>query len=222
MPRTACNAAATRSICPTAMDPLISVADSCTQPAALQLASAMALATQEHLHQPRKVSGSAYLSHPMLAAGMVMKAGGTVRAAQIALLHDVVEEGGEGALARLRASFSSSICTAVALMTPPAQDAKLPWEQRKEQSIARMQAVHDRDVAMAFAADKAATLLELELDCQHFGTAKVMGKLRGGPEQLLWYYQACWHALFDKINDPMCSLLKTHVEWLRQRALAWP
>lgn len=191
-------------------------------PPANELAKAMGLTAEFQLLKPRKVSRASYLSHSVLASGMVLKANGTVRGAIIALLHDVVEEGGEIALAALQGQFSESVCTAVALMTPPVADARLGWQERKQRGLDRMRVVTDLDVAMAFAADKVATLHELELDCQHYGSFAVMSKLRGGCEELLWYYQSCWHALAKKLTPRMESLLKMHVEWLRRRVKSYP
>ena len=48
------------------------------------LAKAMGLASQTHGPYPRKISGTTYLSHPILAAGITLKTGGTPRAATIA------------------------------------------------------------------------------------------------------------------------------------------
>lgn len=191
-------------------------------PPAEELAKAMRLTAEFQLLKPRKVSRASYLSHSVVASGLVLKANGSVRGAIIALLHDVVEEGGETALAALQGQFSESVCTAVAQMTPPLTDARLKWQERKERGLDRMRAIADLDVAMAFAADKAATLIELELDCQHFGSFAVINKLRGGCEKSLWYYQSCGHALATKLTPRMESLLKMHIECLRRRVKDYP
>jgi len=207
--------------------PALVTADSCGDlgetPPAFLLANAMALATEVHLHQLRKIAASSYLSHPMLTAGIVLKTGGTLRATTIALLHDVFEEGGPSALNLLRKRFSKSIVDAVISMTPPPTDLLLPWVPRKEQSLSRIRqaCALDVDVACAFGADKAATLWELELDCQHLGDVAVFSRMKR-PQEMLWYYQSCWQVLAaSEINQSMLSLLGCHVQWLRQRVDAY-
>lgn len=187
------------------------------QPAAQQLAKAFELSADIHLLDGRKISCSSYLSHVTTAAGLTLKAKGSVRATLITILHDVVEEGGGVALQRLHQEFSPSIVSAVMQMTPPESDKRLSWAKRKEQALLRMRLTDDRDVAMAFAADKAATLMELDLDCEQFGTLNVLCKLRGGCDELLWYYQGCWHALVSRLTPRMNHLLRLQVDRLRSR-----
>jgi propanediol dehydratase large subunit len=92
----------------------------------------------------------------------------------------------------------------------------MDWKHRKLASLQRMAAASDSDIAMAFAGDKAATLLELEWDCAHIGHSMVLKGLRDG-DQLLWYYRSCVNALSNKVPQAMRSVLQQKLTWLNAR-----
>jgi (p)ppGpp synthase/HD superfamily hydrolase len=182
-------------------------------------AQSVRLATEVHLYQMRKVSGHSYVSHALLAAGMTVQAGGTVRAACIAVLHDVIEEGGAEALRELQHRFPASIVDAVQAMTPNPEKKNMPYEQRKKINIEHMRsaAQEDTDVAMAYAAEKCATLWELKQDFSLLGPDQVMKSLRRSGHQIMWYYQQVENVLTRYVSGPMANTLTLHVNMVRER-----
>ena len=178
---------------------------------------AFGLCLEVHLRCKRKISQTSYASHPIAAAGIVLQFGGSLRALAITLLHDTVEEGGESALRLLRNSLSPDICEAVVSMTP-SDCPGLPWRERKQCSLEMMgkAATADSDLAIAFMADKSATLGELLNDLSRLGASDVLSKLGRRETDLVWYYAACARTLAPHLNPDVTRHLEFQVGELRK------
>lgn len=174
--------------------------------------------TSVHWNQRRKVQpGSSYWSHPTLTAGLVVKAGGGLRAACIAFGHDTVEEGGHEAWDLLQGRVARSVCEGIWALTPPAHEQHLPWMERKLLNIERLRACDDQDVVMVAAADKCATLKEMNWDMDFLGAHEVWHRMNGWEKPLVWYYEAMYEALHAHAPDGLMSIMKTELAGLRAR-----
>lgn len=187
-----------------------------------RLPMALAYAAVRHAPQRRKDDvGTPYITHPMAVAALVWHYGLGVPAYDdeledlviAAMLHDVVEDTGGAVVAeQLEAMFGPRVGALVLAATDSTvadPDAKLPWEQRKREHIARVAAIarpdtdaFDPGACLVIACDKLHNLTGTALAVQSQGD-DYLRRFSGGIDGTRWYYRAMFDALRPALPDPI-------------------
>ena len=135
--------------------------------------AALALAAQAHRGQPRKGTANAhaielpYITHPVAVATLVQRYDGDADQIIAALLHDVLEDGGEHWAERIAAEFGAEVLALVRFCTdgvPDAAGQKAPWRARKEAYVAHLKKDATGPGLLVSACDKLANLQAIHLD----------------------------------------------------------
>jgi len=159
-----------------------------------RFAEALQYAWELHRQQKRKMSQTPFFAHLMSVAGLVLDYGGSQQEAIAALLHDAVEDqGGLETLESIRRRFGQQVADIVEGCTDSFQQPKPPWQERKEQFLARLAEASD-SVRLVCAADKIHNLRSLIREYRVHGEA-VWSAFRGGREGTLWYYRTLLEVL---------------------------
>jgi (p)ppGpp synthase/HD superfamily hydrolase len=162
--------------------------------------AALVLAAVAHRNQLRKGSDLPYIAHPVHVSVILMRHGFGDDMAIAGLLHDVVEDT-DVPLEAIRAEFGSEIARLVDAVseTKTADGVELPWEQRKAEKLAHLQA-GGSDVAALKAADAIHNARSIVADLQRVGTS-VWARFKRGPGQTLDYYRAIAAAVRAKLGE---------------------
>jgi (p)ppGpp synthase/HD superfamily hydrolase len=157
--------------------------------------AALALAARAHRAQLRKGTDLPYIAHPVHVSIILIRHGFDEALAIAGLLHDVVEDT-DTPIALIAAEFGDQVARLVAAVseTKSADGAELPWEQRKAEKLAHLQAGAP-DVAALKAADAIHNLRSIIADVQSDGPA-VWQRFKRGPGPTLGYY----HAILDSVR----------------------
>jgi len=161
--------------------------------------AALVLAAVAHRNQLRKGSDLPYIVHPVHVSVILMRHGFGEDIAIAGLLHDVVEDT-DVPLETMRAKFGPEIARLVEAVseTKTADGVELPWEQRKAEKLAHLQA-GGPDVAALKAADAIHNARSIVADLQHVGSS-VWARFKRGPEQTVAYYRAISAAVREKLG----------------------
>jgi (p)ppGpp synthase/HD superfamily hydrolase len=161
--------------------------------------AALALAARAHRDQLRKGTDLPYLTHPVHVSVILIRHGFGEDLAIAGLLHDVVEDT-DTSLAQIAAEFGDDLARLVEAVseTKSADGAELPWEQRKAEKLAHLQAAGP-DVAALKAADSIHNLRSIIADLRSAGPA-VWDRFKRGPEPTLGYYRAIADAVRLKLG----------------------
>ena len=176
--------------------------------------AALALAARAHRDQLRKGTDLPYIAHPVHVSAILMHHGFGEDLAIAGLLHDVVEDT-DISLDTIRADFGSVVAGLVEAVTETksVDGVELPWEQRKAEKLARLQA-GGPEVAALKAADAIHNARAIVADLQRDG-AVVWERFKRGPEQTVSYYRAIYdgvraklgtHPIVAELNDAVQSL----------------
>ena len=176
--------------------------------------AALVLAAVAHRNQLRKGSDLPYIAHPVHVSMILVRHGFGDDMAIAGLLHDVVEDT-DVPLDRIRAGFGPEIARLVEAVseTKTADGVELPWEQRKAEKLAHLQA-GGPDVAALKAADAIHNAHSIVTDLQQVGPS-VWARFKRGPEQTVDYYRAITaavreklgaHAIVAELNDAVQAL----------------
>lgn len=185
---------------------------------------ALCLAAQAHRGQARKGTANAlglalpYVTHPVAVAALVQRHGGDAEQIIAALLHDVLEDGGEQWAERIAADFGSEVLALVRFCTdglPDAAGHKAPWRERKEAYLAYLARATGPGLLVS-ACDKLANLQAIHLDRVECG-AVVWSRFRAGREGTLWYYGALVEAFAGRVPVALEQALQR--EWAAVSAL---
>jgi (p)ppGpp synthase/HD superfamily hydrolase len=162
--------------------------------------AALVLAAVAHRNQLRKGSDLPYIVHPVHVSVILMRYGFGEDMAIAGLLHDVVEDTNVP-LEAIRAEFGSEIARLVDAVseTKTADGVELPWEQRKAEKLAHLQA-GGSDVAALKAADAIHNARSIVADLQRVGTS-VWARFKRGPGQTIDYYRAIAAAARAKLGE---------------------
>ena len=163
--------------------------------------AALALAARAHRSQLRKGTDLPYIAHPVHVSIILIRHGFSDDLAIAGLLHDVVEDT-DTPLDLIAAEFGADVARLVEAVseTKSADGAELPWEQRKAEKLAHLQAAGP-DVAALKAADAIHNLRSIIADLGSAGAA-VWERFKRGPGPTLGYYYA--------ILDPVRVKLGAH------------
>jgi (p)ppGpp synthase/HD superfamily hydrolase len=154
---------------------------------------AFALASDVHARQLRSGTTIPYLAHLMSVSALVLEHGGDEDAAISGLLHDAVEDSGDGAAmaARIRADFGDRVADTVLACSDtvavPGQ-AKPPWRDRKESYIRHLASGTSPDAALVSACDKLHNARAIVADLRAIGPAVWNRFSTTNPADHLWYY----------------------------------
>jgi (p)ppGpp synthase/HD superfamily hydrolase len=156
---------------------------------------AFGMASEIHAVQLRKGTRVPYLSHLMSVAALVLEHGGDEDAAISGLLHDAVEDSGDGARteARIRSALGDRVADTVlacsdAVAVPG--EAKAPWRERKERYIRHLAGEADPRVLLVSACDKLHNARSIVADLRAIGPALWERFSQRDPAEHLWYYQS--------------------------------
>lgn len=150
---------------------------------------ALRVAAKAHRHHHRKASDLPYITHPLHAALILLRAGiddDEILAAT--LLHDVVEDT-EHSLERLAADFPSRVVRLVAALTERKHDhdgRKRSWQERKDEHLRKIAAEPWEARAIALA-DKLHNLGSMLVDLEN--GADLWSRFNAPPDRILWYHR---------------------------------
>src|SRR4029079_3400739 len=161
--------------------------------------AALALAARAHRDQLRKGTDLPYIAHPVHVSIILLRHGFGEDLAIAGLLHDVVEDT-DTSLALIAAEFGDQVARLVEAVseTKSAAGAELPWEQRKAEKLAHLQAAGP-DVAALKAADAIHNLRSIIADLNSAGPA-VWQRFKRGPGPTLGYYNAILDPVREKLG----------------------
>lgn len=186
--------------------------------------AALCLAARAHHGQVRKGTANGlglalpYITHPVAVATLVQRHGGDADQIIAALLHDVLEDGGEHWAEPIAAAFGAEVLALVRFCTDGVPDAaghKAPWRERKEAYVADL-ADDTGPGLLVSACDKLANLQAIHLDRVEYG-AVVWSRFSAGREGTLWYYEALVEAFAGRVPVALEQALQR--EWAAVSAL---
>jgi (p)ppGpp synthase/HD superfamily hydrolase len=156
---------------------------------------AFAMASEVHATQLRKGTDTPYIAHLMSVAALVLEHGGGEDAAIAALLHDAVEDSGdgEGIAKAIRAEFGDHVADVVLACSDAIGQAgqpKAPWRERKASYIAHLARERDPDVLLVSACDKLHNARSIVADLREIGPALWERFSQHDPAAHLWYYRS--------------------------------
>jgi (p)ppGpp synthase/HD superfamily hydrolase len=174
---------------------------------------AVAVACEVHAAQLRKGTRIPYLAHLLSVAALVLEHGGGEDAAIGGLLHDAVEDSGDGTQMerRIREEFGDRVAGIVLgcsdAVAVPGQP-KPPWRDRKVAYLGRLAGEDDPDVLLVSACDKLHNARAIIADLRALGPALWNRSTQADPAAQLRYYQSlasCYQgrippALSDELN----------------------
>ena len=181
-------------------------------------AHAVAYASILHGAQVRKGTDIAYMSHLLGVSSLVIEAGGDEDLAIAALLHDAVEDaGGLPRLADVRARFGDRVADIVLACSDSTDEEwkrSVSYEERKAKYLKHL-AEAPADVVLVSTADKLHNARAIITDLKRYG-ADVLSKFNGRPDQVLWYYKACYDiAKTRKVSEALTIPLELALDVIR-------
>ncbi len=189
---------------------------------------ALVLAAALHRTQRRKGSEVPYLSHLLSVSALVLENGGTQVEAIAALLHDAVEDAGDGPAAErirreIRGRFGPEVLGIVEACTDadpverareraqPVQERRASWRARKERYIEHLERAPG-PVLLVAAADKLHNARAIARDLELEGRT-VFDRFFGAEEGTLWYYRTLTRVLAARVRDePRIAWLAVELE----------
>jgi (p)ppGpp synthase/HD superfamily hydrolase len=176
--------------------------------------AALAFTARAHRNQLRKGTDIPYIAHPVHVSVILIRHGFGEDLVIAGLLHDVVEDCGVP-LEQIAADFGDEVARLVDAVseTRSADGVELPWEQRKAEKLAHLQAAGP-DVAALKAADAIHNARAIIADHNLVG-AEIWGRFKRGADQTISYYRALLEAVRAKLGEqPIALELAAAVEEL--------
>ena len=158
-------------------------------------AEAVGFAITAHDEQLRKGTKVTYVSHLLAVSALVLEHGGDEDLAIAGLLHDAVEDTGDGekTAERIGEQFGDRVVEIVLGCSDTEVIPKPPWRERKERYIADLIDASD-DVLLVSACDKLHNARSTVADLREHGVAFLEGAtgatFHAGPADQVWYYQS--------------------------------
>ncbi|MBW1682158.1 MAG: bifunctional (p)ppGpp synthetase/guanosine-3',5'-bis(diphosphate) 3'-pyrophosphohydrolase [Deltaproteobacteria bacterium] len=145
---------------------------------------ALETAAIAHRDQVRKGTNIPYITHPCAVALILAAAGCGEEVVAAGLLHDTVEDT-PMSLEEIREGFGEGVARIVAANTEPPKS--LPWEERKEHTIASLASL-PLDARLVMCADKLHNLRTIAAEHRELGE-KVWERFKRGRKEQEWYYR---------------------------------
>ena len=162
------------------------------------LDKALAFAARAHQGQFRKGTEIPYISHPY-AVGLILQGAGCRREVVAAgILHDLLEDTSV-TMEQLRKEFGPEIAALVEGCSEPGHD-ELPWETRKEHTIAYLKSA-PVEIRMVACADKLHNVRSMMVDYRQVGE-ELWKRFKRGREQQEWYYRGLAASLGSRLDTP--------------------
>lgn len=194
---------------------------------------AVEYARQHHVADVRKGTPIPYVAHLLAVCGLVLEHGGDETAAVVALLHDVVEDGGgERALAEIGERFGADVAAIVKGCSDTTAAVKEDWSLRKERYVRHLNTAPP-DVLLVSAADKLHNARSILADLREHGD-ELWTRFNRGARDQLWYYGSLRDAfcrrlpgrLADEIDRTVRDINRLidpddRIEWLGERFELW-
>ncbi|QVL49703.1 MAG: bifunctional (p)ppGpp synthetase/guanosine-3',5'-bis(diphosphate) 3'-pyrophosphohydrolase [Thiocapsa sp.] len=194
-------------------------------PFATRFDAALCLAAQAHQGQVRKGTANGlglalpYVTHPVAVATLVQRYGGDADQIIAALLHDVLEDGGEHWAEPIATECGAEVLALVRFCTDGVPDAaghKAPWRERKEAYLAHLAQATGPGLLVS-ACDKLANLQAIHLDRVECG-AVVWSRFSAGLTGARWYYKELVATFAGRVPAALDQALNR--EWQAVEALA--
>lgn len=184
---------------------------------------ALQYAITAHAAQVRKGTDVTYVSHLLGVASLVLEHGGSEDEAIAGLLHDTIEDCGEGHEAPIRLRFGSRVADIVlgltdgteeqkAIFTTP-EDKRADWERRKKAYVEKL-AHHDDGILLVSCCDKLHNARAIVTDVRSQGLA-VFQRFKAGAVGTLWYYAELAKVFEQRRAAPALELIHTVREMAR-------
>lgn len=177
-----------------------------------------------HAGRFRRGTRVPYLYHLLGVASLVLEYGGSEDQAIAALLHDVLEDCGDGHEAGIRAQFGDAVANIVKDCTDgrdeasdgPQSDAEkfAAWVERKLLYIAHL-AIEDEDSLLVAACDKLHNARAILADLQGDTGPDVFDRFTAGRLGTLQYYEALARALLERADPSRPRFLELAREFDR-------
>lgn len=151
-----------------------------------RLFDAIEFAARAHRGQFRKLTRVPYIVHPLAVAQALIGWGASDAVVVAGVLHDTVEDT-DATLADIEARFGAEVAVLVAAVSEP--DKALPWEARKEHTIAALREA-PLDALQLVCADKVDNLRSMVQTLSEEGEEALWARFKRGREAQRWYYGA--------------------------------
>jgi (p)ppGpp synthase/HD superfamily hydrolase len=174
-------------------------------------AVAFAVAKHGAVQQARKGTSFPYVVHPLRVGETLDRFGEPEDVVVAGLLHDVTEDAGV-THAEIVLEFGQRVAELVGKASE--LDSALPWQERKERTVARVRAETDRQALAVVAADKLDNTYSLQNTLRARGEAtwEIFNAARDAQR---WYYTSVAEALIEKEPaSPLFRLLAAEVRTL--------
>ena len=184
---------------------------------------ALQYAITAHAAQVRKGTDVTYVSHLLGVASLVLEHGGSEDEAIAGLLHDTIEDCGEGHEAPIRVRFGPRVAEIVLGLTDSTEEQKArfdsaaekraDWERRKKAYLEKL-AHHDDRVLLVSCCDKLHNARAIVTDVHAHGLS-VFQRFTAGAEGTLWYYADLAKIFEQRKIGPAPELIRTVREMAR-------
>lgn len=184
---------------------------------------ALQYAITAHAAQVRKGTDVTYVSHLLGVASLVLEHGGSEDEAIAGLLHDSIEDCGEGHEAPIRVRFGGEVADIVLALTDGEREEKArfttpeekraDWERRKKAYLEKL-ANHDDRVLRVSCCDKLYNARAIVSDLHAIGH-DVFRRFTGRSEGTLWYYAELAKVFEQRKIGPAPELIRTVREMAR-------
>ena len=150
-------------------------------------------AERAHAGQVRKLNDEPFMNHPTNVASTLLAAGFDEIVVAAGYLHDVVEDT-IVEIAEISRKFGEKV---KALVEANTEDTRLPWKERKGQTIqaAKQGSIEVKALIAADKMDNLANVLKYE---KQMGE-KVWSAFSKGKQDQYWYYSKVAEAIFENV-----------------------
>jgi (p)ppGpp synthase/HD superfamily hydrolase len=167
---------------------------------------ALVFAVRAHVavRHERKGTDFPYVAHPIRVAETLDRFGRCDDVVVAGFLHDTIEDAGLTA-EQLAAAFGERVAELVVAVSEP--EGSRPWQQRKRETIARLENESDEDVLALTAADKLDNVRSIAETLRVFGSRHTWSLFNAPEEEQRWYYKGVARALSGRL--PADALTQT-------------
>lgn len=167
---------------------------------------ALAFAARAHAaaHQSRKGTSFPYVSHPVRVAEILDRFGYGEDVVVAGFLHDATEDAAVEP-AEIERLFGARVAELVAGASEA--DKALPWQERKEATLAKLEREEDVDVRALVAADKLDNVRSIADTLRQHGEQQTWALFNAGKREQHWYHRVVAATLLRR--EPNSRLFRT-------------